>query len=123
MELPGPGDEDRQFFRSLIPGEPSAGVKPMFGNLGAFVNGTMFAGLLGPDVGVRPGESGAGELSAIEGARPFGPAGRPMSGYLTLPRTWRATPELASHWAERALAHVRAMPPKVKKPPRPAKSR
>jgi len=122
MEIPKPSDKDRQFFRSLIPDEPSVEVKPMFGNLGAFVNGNMFAGLFGPDVGVRLDQSGSGELSAIEGSGPFGPAERPMSGYLTLPRAWRATPELASDWVERALAHVGAMPPKVKKP-KPAKSR
>jgi TfoX/Sxy family transcriptional regulator of competence genes len=122
MEIPKPSDEDRQFFRSLIPDEPSVEVKPMFGNLGAFVNGNMFAGLFGPDVGVRLDQSGSSELSAIEGSGPFGPAERPMSGYLSLPRTWRATPELASDWVEKALAHVRAMPPKVKKP-KPPKSR
>jgi TfoX/Sxy family transcriptional regulator of competence genes len=122
MEIPKPSDEDRQFFRSLIPDGPSVEVKPMFGNLGAFVNGNMFAGLFGPDVGVRLDQPGSGELAAIEGSGPFGPAGRPMSGYLTLPSGWRATPELASDWVERALAHVRTMPPKVKKP-KAAKSR
>ena len=122
MELPRPGGQDRQFSGSLIPGDPSAGVRPVFGSLGACGNGTMLAGLLGPDAGVRPGQSGAGELSAIEGAGPFGPAGRPVSGYLTLPGARRSTPELASHRAERALAHVRAMPPRMNKP-RPAKSR
>jgi TfoX/Sxy family transcriptional regulator of competence genes len=115
MEMPKPSDEDRQFFRSLIPDEPSVEVKPMFGNLGAFVNGNMFAGLFGADVGVRLDQSGSGELSGIEGSGPFGPAGRPMSGYVTLPGPWRATPDLASEWVERALAHVRAMPPKVSK--------
>ena len=122
MEIPKPSEEDRDFFRSLIPDEPAVEVKPMFGNLGAFVNGNMFAGLFGPDVGVRLGEPGSGELAAIEGSGPFGPAERPMSGYLSLPRAWRATPEIASDWVECALAHVRAMPPKVKKP-KPAKSR
>ncbi len=122
MEIPKPTEDDREFFRSLVPDEPAVEVKPMFGNLGAFVNGNMFAGLFGPDVGVRLDESGRDELASVEGAGPFGPAERPMSGYLTLPRAWRATPELASDWVERALLHVRAMPPKVKKP-KPAKKR
>ena len=122
MEIPKPSEEDKQFFLALIPDEPSVEVKPMFGNLGAFVNGNMFAGLFGPDVGVRLGEPGSGELAAIDGSGPFGPAERPMSGYLSMPRAWRATPEVASDWVERALAHVRSMPPKVKKP-KAAKSR
>ena len=53
MKMPRPSEEDKQFFRSLIPDTPGIEVKPMFGNLGAFVNGNMFAGLLGPKVGVR----------------------------------------------------------------------
>jgi len=122
MEIPKPSEEDRQFFRSLIPDEPSVEVKPMFGNLGAFVNGNMFAGLFGPDVGVRLDEPSSSELAAIDGSGPFGPAERPMSGYLSMPRTWRATPAVASDWVERALTHVRSMPPKAKKP-KAAKSR
>jgi TfoX/Sxy family transcriptional regulator of competence genes len=115
MEIPKPSEEDKEFFRSLIPDEPSVEVKPMFGNLGAFVNGNMFAGLFGPDVGVRLDEPGGSELAAIDGSGPFGPAERPMSGYLSMPRAWRGMPEVASDWVERALAHVRSMPPKVKK--------
>ena len=38
-----------------------------------------------------------------------------MGGYLSLPPDWRASPDLASAWVERALAHVSTLPPKVKK--------
>jgi hypothetical protein len=55
------------------------------------------------------------ELAAIDGSGPFGPAGRPMSGYTSLPLAWRSSPELAARWVDRALAYVRSMPPKVKK--------
>src|SRR6516165_2357683 len=114
MEIPKPSEEDKEFFRSLIPDESAVEVKPMFGNLGAFVNGNMFAGLFGPDVGVRLDEAGRGELAAIDGSGPFGPSERAMPGYLSLPRAWRSTPEEAGDWVERALANVRSMPPKVK---------
>jgi TfoX/Sxy family transcriptional regulator of competence genes len=116
MEIPKPTEQDRQFFRSLIADEPAVEVKPMFGNLGAFVNGNMFAGLFGKDVGVRLDEAGRHELASISGTGAFGPAERPMAGYLSLPGTWRATPELAAVWVERALAQARSLPPKVKKP-------
>ena len=53
MEIPKPSEEDKQFFRSLIPEDPEVELKPMFGNLGAFVHGNMFAGLFGSAVGVR----------------------------------------------------------------------
>lgn len=116
MEIPRPSEADKEFFLSLIPGDPAVEVKPMFGNLGAFVHGNMFAGLFGPDVGVRLGDSAREELAALDGAGPFGPAERPMGGYLSLPRAWRDTPGVAAGWVEQALAYVTALPPRKKKP-------
>ena len=121
MEIPKPTEADKDFFRSVLPGDPSVEVKPMFGNLGAFVHGNMFAGLFGPAVGVRLDDAGRTELEGIDGSGPFGPAGRPMGGYTSLPEAWHATPEVAAHWVERALTHVSALPPKVKKPKAPGK--
>ena len=119
MQIPKPGDADKEFFRSLIPDGPGIEIKPMFGNLGAFVHGNMFAGLFGSAVGVRLDDAASQELAAIEGAGPFGPAERPMGGYLSLPPGWRADPDLAMAWVDRALAHVSTLPPKVKKPKAP----
>ena len=116
MQIPKPGEDDKAFFRSLVPQQPDVEIKPMFGNLGAFVHGNMFAGLFGSAVGVRLDDAASQELAAIEGAGPFGPAERPMGGYLSLPPDWRADPDLASAWVERALAHVSTLPPKIKKP-------
>jgi len=92
MEIPKPTEADKEFFRSLIPDDPAVEVKPMFGNLGAFVHGNMFAGLFGPAVGVRLDEAASKELAVIDGSGPFGPAERPMGGYLSLPAAWRACP-------------------------------
>ena len=116
MKIPKPSEDDKEFLRSLIPGGAGVEVKPMFGNLGAFVNGNMFAGLFGPDVGVRLDDDGHDELAVVVGSGPFGPAERPMTAYLALPAAWRASPDVAASWVERALAHVRSMPPKVKMP-------
>lgn len=88
----------------------------MFGNLGAFVHGNMFAGLFGSAVGVRLAEADAAELAGLDGSGPFGPAGRPMGGYLSLPAAWRDDPARAASWVDRAWAHVGTLPPKVKKP-------
>ena len=43
----------------------------MFGNLGAFVNGNMFAGLFGSSVGVRVGAADRVVLESVDGAGPF----------------------------------------------------
>ena len=121
MQIPRPSDADTDFFRSVLPDAPSVVVKPMFGNLGAFVNGNMFAGLFGPVVGVRLAEDGLAELRSIDGAGPFGPAERPMGGYVGLPSAWRDDPEEARAWVARAFADVSALPPKAPKAPKAAK--
>ena len=115
MQIPKPTPDDVAFFRLVVPARPDVEIKPMFGNLGAFVHGNMFAGLFGSAVGVRLDDAASQELAGIEGAGPFGPAERPMGGYLSLPPDWRASPDLASAWVERALAQVSTLPPKVKK--------
>lgn len=43
MHIPKPSEQDKEFFRSVIPGAPSLEVKAMLGNLGAFSNGNVFA--------------------------------------------------------------------------------
>jgi len=116
MEIPKPTEADKVFFRSVLPEDPEVEVKPMFGNLGAFVHGNMFAGLFGSAVGVRLAEPDAAELAAIDGSGPFGPDGHAMSGYISLPAAWRDDADLAAQWVDKARAHVGAMPPKSKKP-------
>jgi hypothetical protein len=111
--MPKPTDADRERFTGLVPDGPGVEVKPMFGNLGAFVNGNMFMGLFGSDVGVKLPAADQEELLAQPGAGPFGPAERPMGGYVTLPAAWSAGE--AGPWIERSLAHVAALPPKKPK--------
>jgi TfoX/Sxy family transcriptional regulator of competence genes len=123
MQIPRPSDEVKEFFRSVVPEAPGVEVKPMFGNLGAFVNGNMFAGLFGDDIGVRIlDETSLAELAAIPGTGPFGPAEHAMGGYTALPRDWRQTPERASEWIAVALADVSALPAKQPKPRTPRKT-
>jgi TfoX/Sxy family transcriptional regulator of competence genes len=110
--MPKASEDDREYFRSLVPDDPRVEVKPMFGSLGAFVNGRMFLGLFGSAVGVKLDDAGRSELLAEDGAGPFGPTERPMGGYVALPPAWRASPGRAAPWVERALAQIGALPPK-----------
>jgi TfoX/Sxy family transcriptional regulator of competence genes len=114
MQIPKPTENDVARFRALVPDDPRVEVKPMFGNLGAFVNGNMFMGLFGSDIGVKLAPVDAERLGAIEGAGPFGPAERPMGGYVTLPAALTGSPG-AARWVAVALDHVGALPPKVRK--------
>ncbi len=109
MKMPKATDADKDRFRSLVPEAPGVAVKPMFGQLGAFVNGNMFAGLFGDSVGVKLDEAAAAELVAAGGG-PFGPAERPMGGYTTIPDG-----EDAEAWVARAQQYVATLPPKARK--------
>jgi hypothetical protein len=113
MKMPKATDADRDRFRALVPDGPGVEVKPMFGQLGAFVDGHMFAGLFGSAVGVKLDEIGAAELSAVPGSGPFGPEERPMGGYLALP-AGMADGE-ATGWMVRARDHVSTFPPKARR--------
>lgn len=112
--MPKHSDESKAHFRSLISEAPGVEVKPMFGSVGAFVNGNMFAGLFGEDIGVKLDEQGLAELAALPGSGPFGPAERPMGGYLSLPADLPDADKAA--WVDRARDHIATLPPKVKKP-------
>ena len=114
MTMPKPSDADRQRFTSLVPEAPGVEVKPMFGNLAAFVNGNMFMGLFGSEIGVKLPPVEAEGLRAEHGAGPFGPPERPMGGYVTLPASLFGTAEGTSAVAA-ALEHVSAAAPKRKK--------
>ena len=89
MQIPKPTDADKTRFESLVPDDPRVEIKPMFGNLGAFVNGNMFMGLFGTDVGVKLDDTARAALMKAGGG-PFGPAERPMGGYISLPATLSA---------------------------------
>ena len=114
MQIPKPSDTDKEYFRSITPSDPRVEVKPMFGNLGAFVNGNMFMGLYGSEIGIKLHPDDAAELLAMDGAGPFGPAERPMGGYVTLPPGWRGD-DRTSEWVRCALEHIAALPPKAPK--------
>ena len=114
MQMPKHSDEAKAHFRSLISEAPGVEVKPMFGSVGAFVNGNMYAGLFGEDVGVKLDAAGRAEVEGMPGSGPFGPAERPMNGWLSLPAD--LSDEAKAAWTDRARDHIATLPAKVKKP-------
>jgi TfoX/Sxy family transcriptional regulator of competence genes len=106
VQIPKASEDDRARFAALLPDDPRVEVKPMFGNVGAFVSGNMFAGLFGGDLGVRLPDTEAAALRASGGGA-FGPEGRPTG--------WQADARTPDRLAA-ALEHVAAMPPKVRPP-------
>jgi TfoX/Sxy family transcriptional regulator of competence genes len=109
MQIPKPTEADKARFRALVPPTPDVSIKPMFGNLGAFVNGNMFMGLFGSDIGLKLSPADEARLRE-SGGGPFGPAERPMGGYVSLPETMSAA-EL-QEWISSAHSYVAGLPPK-----------
>jgi TfoX/Sxy family transcriptional regulator of competence genes len=115
MKMPRPTEDAKAAFTKLVPDEPAITLKPMFGQLSAFVNGNMFCGLFGDDLVVRLPEA---EITSVkqQGGRDFEPmAGHKMGGYVMVPGDWRSKPAPAVALIKRSLAVTRAMPAKKPK--------
>jgi hypothetical protein len=113
MQMPKATDSDKDRFRALVPDSADVEIKPMFGQLGAFVNGNMFAGMFGSSIGVKLSPDDAAELAERPGSGPFGPEERPMGGWLSLPESMGE--QEATEWVTRAHTHIATLPPKRKK--------
>jgi len=113
MKIPKADPASRAWFESLVPDAPGVAVRPMFGNLAAFVNGNMFLALFGSDVAVRLADEDRAELLAEEGASLFAPMpGRAMKEYVVVPPAWRDRPDRVVSWVDRSLAWTASLPPK-----------
>ncbi len=94
--------------------EPGVERRMMFGYPACFVNGNLFTSLFRDRWVVRLPDDDRAALAAA-GGEAFSPVpGRPMTGYLLLPREL-ATSEASRPWVERALVHGRSLPPKRKR--------
>jgi len=101
--MPRPSEKAKAAFSRLVPEDPAVVLRPMFGNLAAFVNGNMFAGLFGEDLFVRLPEAERAEVKR-KGGRDFEPmAGRAMTGYVVVPGGWQRASGPAQRLIERAL--------------------
>ena len=116
MKIPRPDQATSDFFKSLIPDDPRVTVRPMFGNISAFVNGNMFFGVFGNEIFVRLSEDDRTALLKTKGSSLLEPMkGRPMKEYVIIPRTWWKEPETVRSWISKSLARSSKLPPKKKK--------
>ena len=114
--MPKADDEAKAYFRSLVPDDPRVEVKPMFGNLAAFVNKNMFLALSGEQVAVRLPEADRSKLLQEPGSSVFEPMpGRPMGEYVALPAAWRKDRAKTGRWVKRSHEWAAQLPPKKKK--------
>jgi len=115
-KIPRSTKESEALLRSVLPEKKEVTVRPMFGNLAAFVDGNMSVGLYGDDLFVRLASSDRAELLKVEGASVFEPMkGRQMKEYVVLPRSWRRDPAKIKPWVSRSLEWSGQLPPKKPK--------
>jgi len=116
MNIPRADENSKEFFRSILPDAPGITIRPMFGNISAFVNGNMFAGLFGNDLFVRVSEESRKELLEKKEASLLEPMkGKPMKEYVVIPKAWRNQPEMVRLWVTRSLDWTSRLPPKKTK--------
>ncbi len=112
-KIPRSSRDSEDLLRSLLPATKEVAVKPVFGNLSAFVHGNMFAGVYGDDFLVRLSEPDRKELLLNDGAAVFEPMkGRQMKEYVVVPRSWTKDPSKIKPWVERSLEWSSKLPPK-----------
>ena len=112
------------FERVRPPEEAGVQHRSMFGYPCCFVVGHMFMGLHEDNLFLRLSEEDIEAFLRIPGASRFEPmAGRPMRGYVTVPREMLADGPDLHGWIERSLAFARQLPPKQESKRKPQRGR
>jgi len=115
-KIPKSTKEAEALLLSVLPEGKDISVRPMFGNLSAFVGGNMSVGVFGGDLFVRLSDDDRAELLKIEGAAVFEPMkGRQMKEYVVVPRSWREDPRRIKEWVARSLEWSGQLPAKKPK--------
>ncbi len=116
--LTKPSEATRELFAAVLPHDERIKTRPMFGQVSAFINGNMFAGVFGDSVFVRPNQEDREALlqSEDEAALLEPMPGRPMKEYVVLPPPWESESVRIKEWMQRALEATAALKPKEARP-------
>lgn len=116
MKLTKPSASLVTEFKHVASQLPHAQPRKMFGYDALFVNGNMAIGLWQNTCVAKLSATDQAALLARGAAAPFAPnEDRVMTGWLELSEELAHDPEELLTWAERAVAHVGTLPPKVRK--------
>ncbi len=101
-------------FDNAMKDFPMATPRKMFGYPAAFVNGNMFAGLFQDAMFLRLSDEDRASFRSEFGARLFEPMpGRPMRGYVLVPRFVLNSPKRLYDWMRKAMNFAASLPPKA----------
>ncbi|MFN0093182.1 MAG: TfoX/Sxy family protein [Dehalococcoidia bacterium] len=101
--------------RALTAGE-GAVEQHLFGGLGFFDRGHLFAGVIGTELVVRVGVLAYPEAQSLPGARPFDYPGKPMRGWVYVAAAAVASDADLRAWLARGLAFTATLPAKGARP-------
>ncbi len=108
-------DEMVSLFERAMKDFPMAETRKMFGYPAAFVNGNMFAGLFQQEMFLRLSDEDRAAIRKEYGTPLFEPMpGRPMRGYVLVPRYVLKSPRLLREWLKKGMEYTKSLPPKVK---------
>jgi TfoX/Sxy family transcriptional regulator of competence genes len=103
-------------FERAMKDFPMVTQRKMFGYPAAFVNGNMFTGLFQEEMFLRLSDDDRAAIRKEYGTPLFEPMpGRPMRGYVVVPRYVLNSPRLLRTWLTKGMEYCKALPPKVKK--------
>jgi TfoX/Sxy family transcriptional regulator of competence genes len=88
----------------------------MFGGPAFFAKGNMFAGVHGEHLMLRLGQADREEFLSLPGAAPFGPMGRPMKEYMSVPESVLGDAAGLDGWLRRSFEYADSLPPRQPKP-------
>ena len=103
-------------FEKAMKDFPMATQRKMFGYPAAFVNGNMFTGLFQEEMFLRLCDEDRAAIRKEYGTPLFEPMpGRPMRGYVVVPRYVLNSPRLLRAWLTKGMEYCKSLPPKVKR--------
>jgi TfoX/Sxy family transcriptional regulator of competence genes len=91
--------------------------RKMFGYPAYFMNGNMFVGVFGDRLFLKLSDADVSKITeSCKEVSPFEPMkGRPMKGYVFLPKSVYSDKASFDEWLDKSIKYVSSLPPKEKK--------
>ena len=104
-------------LEAAAPAEVELRFKPMFGGIGGYADGRMFASLSDVGLALKLGEPARAELLKIKGAKPlqYEPGAPPSRTYVVVPDATLSDRRALQGWIGKSAVFVKSAAPKPKR--------